>query len=66
MKRLIALTAALGLGASALYAGGPVVVEDTVVEEAAPSSSGWVLPVIIAVISIAILTSKDDSQGQTW
>ena len=67
MKRLIALAAVFALTATALTAGGPVVVEDVVVEEQAATSKGWVIPaLLIAVIGTAILSSDDEAEINTW
>jgi len=70
VKKLIAITAAFGLMATALTAGGPVVVEDAeavVVEEKPASSAGWVIPaLLIAIIGIAILSDDDDTEVHSW
>lgn len=68
MKKLLAACATLALLGTALQAGGPVIVEDTaVVAEEPATSAGWVLPaVILAVIGIAVISSDDDSGGNTW
>ena len=67
MKKLIVATTVASALATALYAGGPVVVEDeAVVAEAAPTSKGWVVPaLLLAVIGLAIVTS-DDSDTTRW
>lgn len=67
MKKLIALTAAFGLMATTLNAGGPVIVEEIVVEEKPASSAGWVVPaLVLVIIGLAISSGNDDSQGNTW
>ena len=67
MKKIIALTTAVGLMASALYAGGPVIIEDTTVEEKPASSAGWLVPaLILTAIGLAVALNNNDSQGSTW
>lgn len=63
MKKVFAMTCALAVASSALYAGGPVVVEDEVVVEAKPASSGDALIplLLLAVIGLAIAASDDNS-----
>ena len=64
MKKLITAVMALTLGASAVHAGGPVVVEEEteVVAEKSGSSVG-VLPIILmgAVLCLAICGGNDDN-----
>lgn len=61
MKQTISPILALALTTSAAFAGGPVVVEEEPVVEAASPRSGWIVPVIIgAVILCAIACGNDD------
>jgi uncharacterized membrane protein YdjX (TVP38/TMEM64 family) len=63
MKKAVAIACALALGATALYAGGPVVIENVEVAEEKPvSSSGALLPIILlAVIGLAIASGDNDA-----
>jgi hypothetical protein len=61
MKNIVSPMLALALTASAAYAGGPVVVEEEPVVEAASPRSGWIVPVIVgAIILCAIACGSDD------
>jgi hypothetical protein len=61
MKNIVSPMLALALSASAVYAGGPVVVEEEPVVEAASPRSGWIVPVIVgAIILCAIACGSDD------
>ena len=61
MKKFVAPMLALAMITSAVFAGGPVVVEEEPVVEAASPRSGWIVPVIIgAVILCAIACGNDD------
>lgn len=63
MKKVVALVAAMALFSTALYAGGPVVVEDVVIVEEKPASSfGALIPLLLlALIGIATASGDDDS-----
>jgi hypothetical protein len=59
MKKFAAPLLALAMTASAAYAGGPVVVvEEPVVEAASPRSS-WIVPVIVGAIIICAIACDD-------
>jgi hypothetical protein len=63
MKKLVAsLTAmTLALSSSVAFAGGPVVVEEEPVVEAASPRSGWIVPVVVGLIVIcAIACGNND------
>ena len=63
MKKFVAPMLALAMSTSAVFAGGPVVVEEEPVVEAASPRSGWIVPVIIgAVILCAIACGNDDEE----
>ncbi len=67
MKKF-ALAAALAATASTAFAGGlaPVVVEPEVIVEEAPASSmaGWLIPLIIVGVIIAVASStSEDNNG---
>jgi hypothetical protein len=70
MKRLLGVTLAAALVATALNAGGPVAIEEEgapVVEEEAASSGGWIVPaLLLAVIGLAIASGDNESSGATW
>lgn len=67
MKKLAAplLAATLALTSTA-YAGGPVIVEDTTVEAAAPRS-GWIVPVVVGLIILCAIAcgNNDDTVTRT-
>lgn len=61
MKKFAAPLLALAMTASAAYAGGPVVVAEEPVVEAAAPRSGWIVPVVVgAIILCAIACGNDD------
>jgi hypothetical protein len=63
MKKLVAplLAMTLALGSTAAIAGGPVVIEEEPVVEAASPRSGWIVPVVVGLIVIcAIACGNDD------
>lgn len=65
MKKLVAagLAAAMTISAPIAYAGGPVIVEETVEEK--PSSSVGILPIIIVGIALcAALCGNDDDSDE--
>jgi hypothetical protein len=54
---------AVAMTASSAFAGGPVVVEEEPVVEAAEPRSGWIVPVIVGLVIIcAIACDNDDDQ----
>ena len=62
MKKTVALIAALTLLSTALYAGGPIVVEDEAVVQNEPASStGALVPLLLlGLIGLAIMSGGDD------
>jgi hypothetical protein len=61
MKKFVAPLLALAMTASTAFAGGPVVVEEEPVVEAASPRSGWIVPVVVGLIVIcAIACGSDD------
>ena len=61
MKEIISPMLALALTASAAFAGGPVVVEEEPVVEAASPRSGWIVPVVVGLVVLcAIACGNDD------
>ena len=60
---LLALT--LALTSTTAFAGGPVVVEEEPVVEAAAPRSGWIVPVVVGLIIVcAIACGNDDPDLQ--
>jgi len=66
MRKALLLTTALTLGAlNPAFAGGPVVIEDEVVEVTRPVSSvGWVLPLLVVIAVVAIASGDDDDEDE--
>jgi hypothetical protein len=63
MKKLAVLAASLVFGSTAAFAGGPVVIEEEPVVEAASPRSGWIVPVVVGLIVIcAIACGNDDEE----
>jgi hypothetical protein len=61
MKKFAAPLLALAMTASAAFAGGPVVVEEEPMVEAASPRSGWIVPVVVGlVILCAIACGNND------
>ncbi|MBN8630037.1 MAG: hypothetical protein J0L76_04180 [Rhodobacterales bacterium] len=61
MKNVVSPVLALALTASAAFAGGPVVVEEEPVVEAAQPRSGWIVPVIVGLVVLcAVACGNDD------
>lgn len=56
MKKFAAPLLALAMTASAASAGGPVVVAEEPVVEAASPRSGWIVPVVVGLIIIAAVS----------
>jgi len=64
MRKALLLTTALTLGAlNPAFAGGPVVIEDEVVEvtQKPASSAGWVLPLLVVIAVVAIASGDDET-----
>lgn len=57
MKKFAAPLLALALTATAASAGGPVVVAEEPVVEAASPRSGWIVPVVVGLIIIAAVAN---------
>jgi len=61
MKKIVASLLALAMTTSATFAGGPVVVEEEPVVEAASPRSGWIVPVVVGLVVLcAIACGNDD------
>ena len=61
MKMFLAPMLALALTTSVAFAGGPIVVEEEPVVEAASPRSGWIVPVIVGLVVLcAIACGNDD------
>jgi hypothetical protein len=57
MKKFAAPLLALAMTATAASAGGPVVVAEEPVVEAASPRSGWIVPVVVGLIIIAAVAN---------
>lgn len=65
MKKFAAPLLALAMTASTAYAGGPVIVEEEPVVEAAAPRSGWIVPVVVGLIIVcAIACGNNDDPVQ--
>ena len=62
MKKFAAPLLALAMTASAAFAGGPVVVEEEPVVEAASPRSGWIVPVVVGLVLICAIACGDDDE----
>lgn len=64
MKKLVALTLAASVMASAAFAGGPVIIEDVVVIEDKPASSVGILPLLLIpiILCVALCGNDDDPE----
>ena len=60
---LLALT--LAFTSTTAFAGGPVVVEDEPMVEAASPRSGWIVPVVVGLVLICAIACGNDNQPQT-
>ena len=60
MKKFVAPILALAMSASTAFAGGPVVVEEEPVVEAAEPRSGWIVPVVIGLVLVCALACGSD------
>ena len=56
---LLALT--LAFTSTAAFAGGPVVVEEEPMVEAASPRSGWIVPVVVGLVIICAIACGNDS-----
>ena len=65
MKKFLAPMLAATMISSAAFAGGPVVVEEEPIVEAAEPRSGWIVPVVVGLILICAVAcgNDDDTQG---
>jgi hypothetical protein len=64
MKKFIAPLLALAMTGSAAFAGGPVVVEEEPMVEAASPRSGWIVPVIVGLIVICAIACGNDDEPE--
>lgn len=63
MKKFVAPILALAMSTSAVFAGGPVVVVEEPVVEAASPRSGWIVPVVVGLVVLcAIACGNDDEE----
>ncbi len=63
MKKFAAPLLALAMTATSAFAGGPVIVEEEPMVEAASPRSGWIVPVVVGLIIIcAIACGNDDDE----
>lgn len=66
MKKLASAVLALSLafGATASFAGGPMVIEEEGQPEVVAESprSGWIVPVIVGLITICAIACGDDDE----
>lgn len=62
MKKFVSavLAASVLLGSTTAFAGGPVIVEDEPVVEAAAPRSGWIVPVVVGLIVICAVACGND------
>ena len=65
MKKFAAPLLALAMTASSAFAGGPVVVEEEPVVEAASPRSGWIVPVIVGLVLICAIACGNDDDTTT-
>jgi hypothetical protein len=67
MKKItsLVLASSLAFGASTAFAGGPVVIEDEPVVEAAAPRSGWIVPVIVGLVIVCAIACGDDDTTTT-
>jgi hypothetical protein len=64
MKKFAAPLLALAMTASSAFAGGPVVVEEEPVVEAASPRSGWIVPVVVGLVLICAIACGNDDDTQ--
>lgn len=66
MMKSAAPLLALAMTASSAFAGGPVVVEEEPMVEAASPRSGWIVPVVVGLVLIcAIACDSGDDPAPT-
>lgn len=65
MKEIISPMLALALTTSAAFAGGPVVVEEEPVVEAASPRSGWIVPVVVGLVVLCAIACGNDDDPTT-
>ena len=66
MNKFAAPLLVLAMTASTAYAGGPVIVEEDPVVEAASPRSGWIVPVIVGMLVLcALACGSDDDEPAT-
>ncbi|MFO1201183.1 MAG: hypothetical protein U1E58_00950 [Tabrizicola sp.] len=64
MKKFVGPMLAVAMSASAAFAGGPVVVEEEPVVEAAKPRSGWIVPVVVGLILVCAIACGNDDDAQ--
>jgi hypothetical protein len=64
MKKFVAPLLALAMTGSAAFAGGPVVVEEEPMVEAASPRSGWIVPVVVGLIVICAIACGNDDDAE--
>lgn len=64
MKKLAAplLALTLAFSSTTAFAGGPVVVEEDPVVEAAAPRSGWIVPVVVGLVLICAIACGNDDE----
>ena len=65
MKEIISPMLALALTTSVAFAGGPIVVEEEPVVEAASPRSGWIVPVIVGLVVLCAIACGNDDDATT-
>lgn len=61
MMKSAAPLLALAMTASTAFAGGPVVVEEEPMVEAASPRSGWIVPVVVGLVLICAIACGNDN-----
>lgn len=64
MKKFVAPILALAMSTSAVFAGGPVVVEEEPVVEAASPRSGWIVPVVVGLVVLCAIACGNDDNSE--
>jgi hypothetical protein len=66
MKKIAAplLALSLALTSTTAFAGGPVIVEEEPVVEAASPRSGWIVPVVVGLVLICAIACGSDDEAQ--
>lgn len=65
MKKLVAMTLSASVMASAVFAGGPVIIEDEIVVVEKPASSVGILPLLLIPIILCVALCGGDDNPQT-